>query len=347
MARLLALVEGAGGDENALLGEPGDGVEGGLVARAPQVQPRFGVVDAQARGAHGCGEGIPSGAIALLLLGDVDVVAEGGDHGRLHGRGRHKAGMLAHLQDAAHELLVAGEERGAIAGEVRLLAERVDAEHAGRRAVSDDARVQEILSLVETLDAHVPVPDRDYDAPFFMPVEGVCSIEGLGTVITGKVERGRLAVGASVEVVGRGGEPRTAFVKGIQSFHRDVPEAVAGWNVGLLLRGVGRDEIVRGQVAVEPGSIASHALGEAEIFLLHEKEGGRKRPFGSGYAPQLFFGVVGVTGVLRFDEGVIAPGDRASVRFELDKAVAIEPGMRFAMREGGRTIGAGVVRSVA
>ncbi len=211
----------------------------------------------------------------------------------------------------------------------------------------DDARVQEILSLVETLDAHVPVPDRDYDAPFFMPVEGVCSIEGLGTVITGKVERGRLAVGASVEVVGRGGEPRTAFVKGIQSFHRDVPEAVAGWNVGLLLRGVGRDEIVRGQVAVEPGSIASHALGEAEIFLLHEKEGGRKRPFGSGYAPQLFFGVVGVTGVLRFDEGVIAPGDRASVRFELDKAVAIEPGMRFAMREGGRTIGAGVVRSVA
>ena len=104
---------------------------------------------------------------------------------------------------------------------------------------------------------------------------------------------------------------------------------------------------MRGQVAVEPGSIASHALGEAEIFLLHEKEGGRKRPFGSGYAPQLFFGVVGVTGVLRFDEGVIAPGDRASVRFELDKAVAIEPGMRFAMREGGRTIGAGVVRSVA
>lgn len=203
-----------------------------------------------------------------------------------------------------------------------------------------------VVALVEALDAQIPVPERDLDGPFFLPIEGVCSIDGLGTVITGKVERGCASVGDSVEIVGRGGEPLVAVVKGVQSFHRDVPEALAGWNVGLLLRGVGRDEVVRGQVAVAPGSVKPRSAGEAEIFLLTAAEGGRKNAFGSGYAPQLYFGVVGVTGVLELDTGALSPGDRASVRFRLGRPVAIEPGMRFAMREGGRTVGAGVVRAV-
>ena len=209
----------------------------------------------------------------------------------------------------------------------------------------DGDAVAPIDALIAALDEHIPTPSRDRDGAFFMPIEGVHTIDGLGTVITGKVERGALALGQSVEVLGRGGEPITAVVKGMQSFHRDVPEAEAGMNVGVLLRGVARDEVVRGQVAVAPGSVASHRGGEAEVFLLGTAEGGRRNAFGSGYAPQLFFGVVGVTAVLEVD-GVLTPGDRGSVRFALDKSVAIEAGMRFAMREGGRTIGAGVIKAV-
>ena len=210
----------------------------------------------------------------------------------------------------------------------------------------DDPWVATIQELVEALDAHVPVPERDLTGPFLMPIEGVCTIDGLGTVVTGKVGRGRLEVGGAVEILGRGGEPRVAVVKGIQSFHEDVPEAMAGLNVGLLLRGVGRDEVIRGQVAVAPGSVRSHDVGEAEVYLLSAAEGGRHKAFGPGYSPQLFFGVVGVTGELDFDAEVLHPGERASVRFRLGTPIAVEPGMRFAMREGGRTIGAGVIRRV-
>lgn len=144
----------------------------------------------------------------------------------------------------------------------------------------DDPATECIRALVEALDAHVPVPERDYDSPFLMPIEGVCTIPGRGTVVTGKVERGRLTVHEHVEVIGRGAEPLDAVVTGIQSFHADVPEAKAGLNVGLLLRGVGRDEVLRGQVAVAPGSVRPHALGEAEVYLLTAAEGGRKNPFG-------------------------------------------------------------------
>lgn len=201
---------------------------------------------------------------------------------------------------------------------------------------------------MDALDRHVPVPERDLGAPFLMPIESVCTIPGRGTVVTGRVERGRLALGQSVEVVGRReGDPFVAVVTGIQSFHEDVPEALAGHNVGLLLRGVRRDEVVRGQVAVAPGSIAAHRAGEAEIVLLDGKEGGRTKPFGPGYAPQLFFGATYVTGVLDFDAPVLSPGERGTVRFALDKPIAVEAGMRFAMREGGRTIGAGVVIGVS
>ncbi|MBX3270235.1 MAG: elongation factor Tu [Sandaracinaceae bacterium] len=204
-----------------------------------------------------------------------------------------------------------------------------------------------VRALLDALDAHVPVPVRDLDGPFLLPIEGVCTISGLGTVVTGRVERGRLALGASVELVGGPADPTIRVVKGIQSFHADVPEALAGMNVGVLLRGVGRDEIARGQVAVAPGSLGAHDTGEAEIVLLTKAEGGRHTAFGPGYAPQVFFGVCGVTATLDFDGGALAPGDRATVRFRLARAVAVEPGMRFAMREGGRTVGAGVVRAVA
>jgi len=200
--------------------------------------------------------------------------------------------------------------------------------------------------LMEALD-RIPLAERDLAAPFFMPIEGVCTIPGRGTVITGKVDRGRLAIGARVEIVGKRVDEIAfeAVVTGIQEFHADVAEAMAGHNVGLLLRGVGRGEVERGQVAVIPGSIAAHREGDAEIVLLSHAEGGRKTPIGAGYAPVIFFGTTSVTATLAID-GTMKPGDRGTVRVALDKAVAMEPGMRFAMREGGRTIGAGVVTRV-
>ncbi len=179
-----------------------------------------------------------------------------------------------------------------------------------------------------------------------MPIEAVCTIPGRGTVVTGRVGRGVLAREGKVEVVGRREGVLEAVVSGIQSFHRDVAEAVAGQNVGLLLRGVGRGEVLRGQVVVAPGSVGAHARGAAEIFLLTAAEGGRKRAATSGYAPQLYFGATRVTAKLDFEAGRAEPGDRATVRFALDRGVALEAGMRFAIREGGRTIGAGVVRAV-
>jgi elongation factor Tu len=212
----------------------------------------------------------------------------------------------------------------------------------------DDARTAPIRALVETMDAHFPDPARDFASPFLMPVEDVFTIEGRGTVVTGRVERGTLPLGASVEIVGAGeaGRPRVAVVTGIQSFHKDQPDAKAGENVGLLLRGVRRDEVERGQVLSLPGSVLPHAEGEAELYVLTAKEGGRHTPFGSGYEPQFFFGTTDVTGTLDVDGDTAMPGDRARVRFRLQRAVGIEPGMRFALREGKRTVGAGIVLAV-
>jgi elongation factor Tu len=220
----------------------------------------------------------------------------------------------------------------------------LEACQAGRWA---DPWIQRIRELVDALDAHIPMPDRDLRAPFFMPIESVCTAPGRGTVVVGRVERGRIAVHDEIEIVGTADVPRRAVVTSIESFHEEVPEGIAGHNVGLLLRGVERGDVERGQVAVAPRSVSAHKSGEAEIFLLTEKEGGRKRPFGSGYAPQLFFGATHVTGRLEFDEPELVPGQRASVRFSLHKPVALGTGMRFALREGGRTVGAGVVRGVS
>ncbi|MEL6182094.1 MAG: elongation factor Tu [Myxococcota bacterium] len=214
----------------------------------------------------------------------------------------------------------------------------------------EDPSVAQIAALVETLDTHIPDPERDFASPFMMPIEDVHMIEGRGTVVTGRVERGVLAVGESVEVVGltdRDARPRQVVVTGIQAFHRNRPEARAGESVGLLLRGVRRHEVVRGQVLVAPGSIAPHIAGAAELYILTPKEGGRRTPFGTGYRPQFFFGTTDVTGMIELAEAeLVYPGDRAAIQFELIKAIGLEPGMRFALREGGRTIGAGVVTTV-
>jgi elongation factor Tu len=213
----------------------------------------------------------------------------------------------------------------------------------------EDARTAPIRALVAAMDAHFPDPERDFASPLLMPIEDVFTIEGRGTVVTGRVERGVLPLGATVDIVGLTdeGEPRAVVVTGIQSFHKDRAEARAGDNVGLLLRGVRRDEVVRGQVVSARGAIRPHATGEADIYVLTAKEGGRHTPFATGYMPQFFFGTTDVTGTLEVPGGVAQPGDRTRVRFQLKRAVGVEPGMRFALREGSKTIGAGIVVAVA
>ena len=185
-----------------------------------------------------------------------------------------------------------------------------------------------------------------------MPVENVHTIPGRGTVATGRVSRGRVRIGDEVEIVGlvdADAKPRRVVVTGTQAFHKDIPEACAGDNVGLLLRGVKRDEIQRGQILAAPSSIKPHARGKAELYVLAEKEGGRATPFGKGYQPQFFFGTTDVTGTISEVEGaeLVAPGDRASISFDLQRPVGVEVGMQFAVREGGKTIGAGRVTEVS
>jgi elongation factor Tu len=211
-----------------------------------------------------------------------------------------------------------------------------------------DPRTQCIRDLVAALDAF-PDPERDFAAPFLMPIEDIFTIEGRGTVVTGRVERGVLALGATVEIVGLrdGAEVRAAVVTGIQSFHRDRREARAGESVGLLLRGVSRDDVARGQAVTVPGAVRPHAAGDAEIYVLSAAEGGRHTAFQSGYRPQFFFGATDVTGTLELlDVAGASPGERMRIRFELDREIGLEPGMRFAMREGKRTVGAGIVTTV-
>ncbi len=219
---------------------------------------------------------------------------------------------------------------------------------AAERGDLEGADVRCIVELVDALDSRIPDPVRDYDGPFMMPVEGVHTIAGRGTVVSGRVERGVIRVGDSLEIVGLSSAEGPVVVTGVQSFHKDVDEARAGMNVGLLLRGVKRDDVVRGQVVVKPGALKPYRTGRAQIFVLSKDEGGRHTPFGSGYQPQFFFGPTDVTGVIRVDTetGLIEPGAQAQISFELNKPVAIENGMRFAMREGGKTVGAGIVTEV-
>jgi elongation factor Tu len=219
----------------------------------------------------------------------------------------------------------------------------LEAATAGRM---DDPWIAGIDELVATMDRVIPDPVRDVASPFMVTVEGVHTIDGIGTVVTGRVARGVLPLGAKVELVGRrDGEVEEIVVTGIESFHREQREARAGQNVGLRLRGVRRDEIARGMVLAAPGSLSPHRGGRAELYLLTAREGGRAKAIRTGYRPQLFLGATDVTAT--FDVGIeMLPGARGDIGFTLDRPVALEPGVRFAVREGGRTIGAGIVTSV-
>jgi len=209
--------------------------------------------------------------------------------------------------------------------------------------------VQCITELVEALDQSIPAPERDFDSPFMMPVEDVFTISGRGTVVSGRVERGVLNPGEAVEIIGLASDDsRPVVVTGIQAFRKDIAQAGAGMNVGLLLRGLKREDVCRGQVLSAPGVIKPFSKGRAHIFVLSKDEGGRHTPFGSGYMPQFYFGTTDVTGMVQLDEDrLVQPGEQADIQFELHKPVGIEPGIRFAIREGGRTVGAGLVTEVS
>ena len=205
-----------------------------------------------------------------------------------------------------------------------------------------------ILELMNEVDNYIPTPDRASDLPFLMPVEDVFSISGRGTVATGRVERGTVKVNDVVEIVGLSDEKRSTTVTGVEMFHKLLPQAEAGDNIGALLRGIAKDEIERGQVLCKPGSINPHTKFVGQVYVLTEKEGGRSKPFFAGYRPQFYFRTTDVTGVIELPEGVemCRPGDNVNMTVELIKPIACEKGLRFAIREGGRTVGSGVVSEI-
>ncbi len=205
-----------------------------------------------------------------------------------------------------------------------------------------------IHELMDAVDSYIPTPDRKADQPFLMPVEDVFSISGRGTVATGRVERGTVKMADTVEIVGLKPEKTTTVVTGIEMFHKMMDFAEAGDNIGVLLRGVQKNEIERGQVLAKPGSIHPHTKFVGQVYVLTEKEGGRSKPFFSGYRPQFYFRTTDVTGVIELPEGVemCRPGDNVNMTVELIAPIACEKGLRFAIREGGRTVGSGVVAEI-
>jgi len=207
--------------------------------------------------------------------------------------------------------------------------------------------VAAITALMDAIDTDIAEPAREIDKPLLMSVEDVFTITGRGTVATGRIERGIVKVGEDIEIVGMGATKKTT-VTGVEMFRKQLDQGMAGDNVGLLLRGIGRENIERGQVIAKPGSITPHTTAKAELYVLSKDEGGRHTPFFDGYRPQFFFGTADVTGIIKTPEGVemVMPGDNLTVTIELGKDIAMEPGQRFAIREGGRTIGAGRVTEV-
>jgi len=205
-----------------------------------------------------------------------------------------------------------------------------------------------ILELMNVVDEYIPEPKRDVDRPFLMPVEDVFSITGRGTVATGRVESGVLKVGDEVEIVGLTDEPRKTVVTGVEMFRKLLDQAVAGDNIGALLRGIQRTEIQRGQVLAKPGTIKPHTHYKAQVYVLIEKEGGRHKPFFSGYRPQFYFRTTDVTGVIELPQGVemVMPGDHVELTVKLITPIAMDEGLKFAIREGGRTVGAGSVTKI-
>ena len=217
------------------------------------------------------------------------------------------------------------------------------------RALEGDASYEEkILELMAAVDEYIPTPERDVDKPFMMPVEDVFSITGRGTVATGRVERGQVRVGDEVEIVGISEETSKTTVTGVEMFRKLLDYAEAGDNIGTLLRGVTRDNIERGQVLAKPGTITPHTKFKAEVYVLTKEEGGRHTPFFSNYRPQFYFRTTDITGVCVLPEGVemVMPGDNVTMEVELIHPVAIEDGTKFSIREGGRTVGAGIVANI-
>ena len=218
---------------------------------------------------------------------------------------------------------------------------------AAKEGKVDDPACQCINELMEALDTYIPEPQRETDKPFLMPVEDVFTITGRGIVATGRVERGTVKVGDTVEIVGMGSKLQTV-ITGVEMFRKMLDQAEAGDNVGLLLRGIQRNEIERGQVLAKPGTIHPHTHFTAEVYVLKKEEGGRHTPFFNGYRPQFYFRTTDVTGTIELPEGVemVMPGDNVRMTIKLITPIAIEQGLRFAIREGGRTVGSGVVSSV-
>lgn len=216
----------------------------------------------------------------------------------------------------------------------------------------DDPWIDKIYALLDAVDVHIPTPERAIDKPFLMAVEDVFSITGRGTVATGRIERGKVKIGESVELVGIR-DTRTTTVTGLEMFQKTLEEGLAGDNIGVLMRGIQKLDVERGMVIAKPGSITPHTEFEAEVYILQEKEGGRKTPFFTGYRPQFYVRTTDVTGTIKAftaDDGtdaeMVMPGDRIKMTVELINPIAIEQGMRFAIREGGRTVGSGVVAKI-
>jgi len=201
-----------------------------------------------------------------------------------------------------------------------------------------------IWELMDAVDSYIPTPERAIDRPFLMPVEDVFGIKGRGTVATGRIERGVVKTGESVEIVGMKDETRTVVVTGVEMFQKTLDQGMAGDNVGCLLRGVERSDIERGQVLAKPGSIKPHKTFQAQVYVLSKEEGGRHTPFFNGYRPQFYIRTTDVTGAIKLPEGVemVMPGDNIEMTVELIQPIAMEEGVKFAIREGGRTVGAGI-----
>ena len=214
--------------------------------------------------------------------------------------------------------------------------------------IADNPDAKCVFELMDAVDSYIPTPERDTDKPFLMPVEDVFSITGRGTVATGRVERGTIKVSDPVEIVGLVEKPKSTVVTGVEMFRKLLDQAQAGDNVGCLLRGIQREEVERGQVLAKPGSINPHTHFKAGVYVLTKAEGGRHKPFFSGYRPQFYFTTTDVTGVITLEEGVemVMPGDKVNMEIKLITPIAMEIGQRFAIREGGRTVGAGVVDSI-
>ena len=233
-----------------------------------------------------------------------------------------------------------GDNAPVIAGSALKALEEVKAGQLGEWS-------EKIMELMDAVDEYIPTPERDTEKDFLMPIEDVFSISGRGTVVTGRIERGTLKLGDDVDIVGFR-ETRTTKVTGIEMFRKEMDEAQAGDNVGVLLRGIGKDEVERGMVLAKPGSITPHTKFEAEVYALTKEEGGRHKPFFNGYRPQFYIRTTDVTGTIHLPEGVemVMPGDNVKLTVELIAPIALEKGTKFAIREGGRTVGAGVVTQI-